>query len=85
MTSRIRKARIPSNAGKRIIFSEDQWALIEKAYGYQLPEPVRAFILLATEALRLVGSAELSAPALNKIIAKTWKSEGCGTITTGGN
>lgn len=71
MTSRVGKARIPSNAGKRIIFSEDQWALMEKAYGYQLPEPVRAFILLATEALRLVGSAELSAPALKKMIAKT--------------
>ena len=72
MTSRVGRARIPSgNAGKRIIFSEDQWALMEKAYGHQLPEPVRAFILLATEVLRLVGSAELNAPALKKMIAKT--------------
>ena len=73
MTSRIERTRIPRNAGKRIIFSENQWMLMEKAYGHQLPEPVRAFILLATEALRLVGSAELSAPPLKKMIAKTQK------------
>jgi hypothetical protein len=71
MTSRAGKARIPGQAGKRIIFNDDQWSRIEKAYGHELPEPVRAFILLATEALRLVGSAELNAPALKKIIAKT--------------
>jgi hypothetical protein len=56
--TRARKARIPVNAEKRIIFSEAQWKRIEQAYGHSLPQPIRAGILLATEALRLVGSAE---------------------------
>jgi hypothetical protein len=71
MTSRVRNARIPGKAGKRIIFSRDQWSLIEKAYGQKLPKPARDYIHLATEALRLVGSAELNAPELREIIAKT--------------
>jgi hypothetical protein len=73
MTSRVGKARIPSKAGEPIIFSEDQWALVEKAYGHELPEPIRKGILLATEVLRLVGSVELNAPEQKKMIAKTKK------------
>ena len=71
MTSRAGKARIPGHAGKQIIFSDDQWSLIERAYGHELSEPVRTYIFKATEALRLVGSAELNAPTLKRIIAKT--------------
>jgi hypothetical protein len=71
MTSRVEKARIPVQAGKPIIFSEFQWARIEKAYGHELAEPVRTSMLLATEALRLVGTVEINAPALRKMIVKT--------------
>lgn len=71
--TRARKARIPVNAEKRIIFSEAQWKRIEQAYGHSLPQPIRAGILLATEALRLVGSAERNAPSQKKMIEKTKK------------
>src|SRR5579862_9524464 len=71
MASRVAKARIPSEAGKRIIFSEDQWSLIEKAYGEKLPKPARTYVLLATETLRLVRSVELNAPELREVIVGT--------------
>jgi hypothetical protein len=71
VTSRIHKARIPVDAGERIVFSEDQWKRIERAYGHKLPKAIRAGILLATEALRLIGGMERTAPALEKMIAKT--------------
>src|ERR1700720_4267177 len=73
MTSRIAKARIPVPAGKRISFCEKQWGRIEKAYGHKLPEPVRISMLLATEALRLRGTAEINGPSLGKMIVKTKK------------
>lgn len=73
MTSRVRKARIPGLAGERVIFSADQWALIEKVYGYSLPPEIRDRIIIATDALRVVSAAEQHAPALNKIRAKTKK------------
>jgi len=68
MTSR--KARIPANAGEEIIFSDDQWKSVEQAYGHSLSPEIRAHIYTATEALRLVGSAERNAP-LKKMIEKT--------------
>jgi hypothetical protein len=74
MTSRVRKARIPVDAGKRIVFSEDEWRSIERAYGQDLPQPIRAAILLATDVLRLVGRMERNAPERKRMIAKTKKS-----------
>lgn len=71
MTSRERKARIPVANGKEISISEDQWRRIEQVYGYGLPPAVRDYIVLATEALRLVGTAELKAPSLKTMTEKT--------------
>ena len=71
MTSRVRKARIPVSTGKQITLTEDEWKRIEQAYGHSLSSAIRARILLATEALRLVGNAEMNAPPLKKLIEKT--------------
>jgi hypothetical protein len=73
MTSRGGKARIPSQAGDPLVFSEDQWALIEKAYGRSLSPEIRVHIIIATNALRLVSAAEQRAPSLDKIRIKTKK------------
>jgi hypothetical protein len=71
MTSRVGKARIPSQAGEPLIFSEDQWALVEKAYGRSLSPEIRVHIIIATNALRLVSAAEQHAPSLDKMRIKT--------------
>jgi hypothetical protein len=73
MTQRTRKARFPVGGRKEIAFSEEQWELIEQAYGHQLLPDVRMHILLATEALSLVGNVEQHGPALEKMKTKTKK------------
>jgi hypothetical protein len=71
MTSRVVKAPIPSQAGKPLIVSEEQWALIEKAYGRSLPPEVRDHIVIATDVLRRLSAAEQHAPSLDKMRIKT--------------
>ena len=73
MTSRIRKARLPTSGGKEIVFTENDWKRIEQAYGHDLPLEVREYIRFVTNALSVVGNVERSAPALEKIKAKTKK------------
>jgi hypothetical protein len=73
MTSRIRKARIPAKAKSEIVFTGDDWKRIEKAYGHSIPQEIRDHIVVATEALSLVGTAERNAPALHTLIEKTEK------------
>jgi|ERR1700733_5814623 hypothetical protein len=73
MTSRLEKARISGQAGEPLIFSEEQWALIEKAYGRSLSPEIRDHIVIATDALRLVSAAEQHAPSLDKMRIKTNK------------
>jgi len=73
MTSRIRKARIPAKAKNEIVFTGDDWKRIEKAYGHSIPQEIRDHIVVATEALSLVGTAERNAPALHTLIGKTEK------------
>ena len=73
MTRHIRKARIPAKTQQEIVFSEDDWKRIEKAYGHSLSVDIRAYICLVAEALRLVGSAEINAPSLKRMIEKTNK------------
>jgi hypothetical protein len=73
MTGRKVKAPIPSQAGESLIFGEEQWALIEKAYGRSLSPEIRVHISIATNALRLVSAAEQRAPSLDKVRMKTKK------------
>ena len=73
MTNRVEKVRIPSYAGEPLIFSEEQWALTEEAYGRSLSPEVRDHIVIATDALRLVSAAERRAPSLDKMRTKTEK------------
>jgi hypothetical protein len=70
MTSRVGKAPIPGHAGEPLIFTEEQWALIEKAYGHSLAPEIRNHIVIATDALRLVSASELHAPSLDKMRKK---------------
>jgi hypothetical protein len=71
MTRRIKRARLPAGGGEEIVFTEQDWKVIEQAYGYDLPPEARAHILIATEALSVVGNVERNAPALEKLKAKT--------------
>lgn len=73
MTSRIRKARLPTSGGKEIVFTENDWKRIEQAYKYDLPLEVRESIRFVTNALGTVGNVERSAPPLEKIKARTKK------------
>ena len=71
MTSRKRKARLPASGGKEIVFTEDDWKSIEQAYGHDLPLQIRETISFVINAVSVVGNAERSAPALEKMKAKT--------------
>jgi hypothetical protein len=71
MTSRKRKARLPASGAKEIVFAQDDWKSIEQAYGRDLPLEVREYIRFVTNAVSVVGNVERTAPALEKIKAKT--------------
>ena len=73
MTSRKRKARLPTSGGTEIVIAEDDWKRIEQAYGHELPLEVREYIRFVTYVLSVVGDAERNAPALEKLKAKTRK------------
>ena len=73
MTRRTTKARFPPKVREEVVLNDENWKLVEQAYGHQLPPAVREHILVSTEALSLVGAVERSAPALKKISALTIK------------
>jgi hypothetical protein len=73
MTRRIKRARLPVDGGEEIVFTEHDWKIIEQAYGHDLPPEARAQILIATEALNVVGNAEINAPDLERLKANTKK------------
>jgi hypothetical protein len=70
---RIKRARLPVDGGEEIVFTEHDWKIIERAYGHDLPPEARAQILIATEALNVVGNAEINAPGLERLKANTKK------------